>query len=96
MKNSASAMRRVRYGAVLVAALAFTACATTPQAPKIIEVPTVRYTPIPADLDADCPTPELQGRTWGDLADLVVKLRGAITQCNDRMAGIRAIQGSGK
>ena len=80
---------------LLVILLTLTGCATT-QAPKIIEVPTVRYTPIPADLDADCPTPELQGRTWGDLADLVVKLRGAITQCNDRMAGIRAIQGTGK
>jgi len=83
-------MRRNRYGVVLCAALAFSGCAT---APKVITVPQDRYVPIPADLDADCPIPALESRTVGGAIELAVKLKGALIQCNDRMAGIRAISG---
>ena len=71
-------------------------CATTPQAPKIIEVPRLTYVPIPADLSADCVIPVLTDRTVGGAIDYAVQLKGSLIQCNDRMAGIRAIQGSGK
>lgn len=90
--NRTPAMRRLCYGAVLVAALA--SCATVPQAPKTITVETVRYVPIDAALSADCPIPEFTGKTFGDGIEYALTLKGALISCNGKLAAIRAVQGT--
>ena len=77
---------------LLVILLTLTSCATVQPAPKVIEVPLNVYVPIPAELTADCAVPVLQERTWAGLADLVVQLRGSLTECSTRMQAIRGIQ----
>lgn len=75
-------------------ALGATGCASV--TPKVITVPSVRYVPIPAELDADCPIPTLADRTVGGAIELAIRLKTGLIQCNDKLAGIRAIQGEVK
>ena len=81
--------------ALLVILLTLTGCpGNIKQAPKVIPFPVVTYTPIPAELTADCAVPVLQERTWAGLADFVVQLRGSLQECSTRMQAIRGIQGN--
>ena len=76
--------------------LALSACATTPTAPKVITATQVRYVPIPAEMDADCPIPAFTGTTFGDGIEYAITLKSALVSCNGQMAAIRSVQGSVK
>ena len=81
--------------AVLLAVLLLTACGQPVKpAPQVVQVSIPTYVQIPPDLTAACHVSELQGRTWGNLADLVVNLRADLKECSDRMATIAKVQGS--
>jgi hypothetical protein len=61
--------------------------------PKVIQIPQAIYVPIPPDLSADCPMPA-PAKTVGDAIRYAIEAKGDLIACNDRMAAIRAVQGS--
>lgn len=65
-----------------------TACGSTET--KYVQAPLV---PLPADLTADCPVPEIQAPfTWGDSLALNELLLTALENCNVNKAKIREIE----
>ena len=81
----------VRTLAVL---LTLSGCATTPHVPKVVQIPVNIYVTIPPELSADCTMPVLADRTVNSAIDFAIRAKGALIECSDRMAAIRAIQGT--
>ena len=81
----------VRTLAVL---LTLSGCASVPHAPKVVQVPSNIYVTVPPELDADCAMPALANRTVDGAIDFAIRAKGSLIECSDRMAAIRAIQGS--
>ena len=78
----------------LLILLTLSGCATTPHVPKVVQVPVQVYVQIPPELDADCAMPTLANRTVDGAIDFAIRAKGALIECSDRMAAIRAIQGT--
>ena len=47
---------------------------------------------IPETLLTDCPIPEMQGNTYRDVAELAIRRRAALVDCNAQMDAARAYQ----
>jgi hypothetical protein len=63
--------------------------------PKVIQIPQNIYVPIPPDLSADCAMPA-PAKTVGDAIRYAIEAKGDLIACSDRMAAIRAVQGTVK
>jgi hypothetical protein len=57
-----------------------------------------RYIVVQLDqsLIRNCATPELQGKTWRDVAILSVEQKASIEECNGRLQTIREVQNKTK
>lgn len=79
--------------------LSLTACGTERlvEKPVIVEVTTVEWRPIPADMTAPCELSAiLDGMTYGDALQNWAADRAAVEACNAKLAAIRSLGDPGE
>jgi hypothetical protein len=79
---------------VLICAAAMAGCAGITKQPAVIEMPIVRYVPIPADLTTPCKIAQPQSDTVAEAVRVARLRRDALEKCNADKAQISALQGT--
>lgn len=72
--------------------LSLTGCASRLVKPEVITIDRPAYVRLPASLLTPCPVPEFSVETNADLAEAILRIRGALVECDGKVAAIKRLQ----
>lgn len=76
----------------LATCLLMTGCGKAYIKPTVEVVDRPAYVRIPASLLTPCPVPEFSVETNADLAEAILRIRGALVECAGQIDGVRKLQ----